>query len=292
MKSSNPRLGILLMILAALVFAFQDGISRHLAERSNVITVVMIRYWFFAAFVVALSASRAGGVARVARTAQPGLQVFRGVLLVAEICVTVLAFVRLGLIGAHAIFAAYPLLVAALAGIVLGEPVGWRRWSAIGVGMAGMLVILRPGFTVISPDALIALVAALMFALYALLTRKAARLDRAETSFFWTGIAGAAAITVVAPFFWQPMTTTGDWLWMAVLCVLGAAGHFLLIKSYEAAEAGVVQPFAYFQLVFVSLIALSLFGEVPDRWTVAGAGLIVGAGLYALIREARLSRSG
>jgi drug/metabolite transporter (DMT)-like permease len=143
--SNNPRLGIMLMILTSFIFALQDGISRHLAENYNVMTVVMIRYWFFAAFVVALSAVRGGGIARVARTAQPVLQIFRGVLLAAEICVTVLAFVLLGLIETHAVFAVYPLLIAALSGPVLGEYVGWRRWTAIGVGLIGVLIILRPG---------------------------------------------------------------------------------------------------------------------------------------------------
>lgn len=92
------------MILISAMFALQDGVSRHLAENYNVITVVMIRFWFFAAFVVALSAAR-GGLRRTARTSQPGLQIFRGLLLVAEICVTVLSFVLLGLIETHAIFA-------------------------------------------------------------------------------------------------------------------------------------------------------------------------------------------
>ncbi|MBA3323871.1 MAG: DMT family transporter [Rhodobacteraceae bacterium] len=289
MTRNNPRLGIALMILTSAIFALQEGVSRHLAETYSVLSVVMIRYWFFAAFVVALSAARGGGVRRVARTAQPGLQIFRGVLLAAEICVTVLSFVLLGLIESHAVFAIYPLLIAALAGPMLGEYVGWRRGAAIGVGLVGVLVILRPGVRVFAPEALIPLVAAFMFALYGLLTRLAARRDSAETSFFWTGVAGAVAISLVAPFWWTPIETAADRLWMAALCATGALGHFLLIKVYEVAEAGVVQPFSYFQLVFVSLIAVTLFDERPDGWTLAGAALILAAGLYTLSREARLS---
>ncbi len=289
MTRDNPRLGIALMILTSAIFAAQDGVSRHLAANYSVMTVVMLRYWFFAAFVVALCAVRGGGLRQVARTAQPGLQIFRGVLLAAEICLTVLSFVLLGLIETHAVFAVYPLLIAALAGPVLGEYVGWRRGLAIAVGLVGVLVILRPGLRVFSPQALIPLVAAFMFALYGLLTRLAARRDSAATSFFWTGVAGAAAITLVAPFWWTPIEGTADMIWMAALCATGALGHFLLIKVYEIAEAGVVQPFSYLQLVFVSIIAVGLFGERPDRWTLAGAALILAAGLYTLAREARLS---
>ncbi|MEL6678687.1 MAG: DMT family transporter [Pseudomonadota bacterium] len=284
MQHSDPKRGIALMLATTLVFAAQDGISRHLAAEYNVILVVMLRYWFFAAFVLAVSSRRPGGIAAVARTEQLGLQIGRGVLLVAEICVMVLAFTLLGLVESHAIFAAYPLLVAALSGPILGEKVGWRRWAAIGVGFVGVLLIIRPGLRVFSPEALVAVASALMFAVYGLLTRYAARRDTAETSFFWTGVAGAAAITLVGPFFWEPMTGP-DALWMLALCVTGALGHFLLIKAYEAAEASSVQPFAYFQLVFASLIGVSVFGEVVDPLTAVGAAVIVGAGLYTFWRE-------
>ncbi len=291
MTGTNNRLGIGLMILTSAVFALQDGVSRHLAENYSVMTVVMIRFWFFAAFVVSLSSVRGGGIRRVARTAQPGLQIFRGVLLVAEICVTVLSFVLLGLIESHAVFAIYPLLVAALAGPVLGEYVGWRRGLAIAVGLIGVLIILRPGMRALSPAAIVPFVGALMFALYGLLTRIAARRDSAETSFFYTGVAGAAAITLVGPFWWTPMQGAADWGWMALLCAMGVTGHFLLIKAYEVAETAVVQPFAYFQLVFVGILGVTLFGESPDRWTLIGTAVILAAGIYTMLREARLRRA-
>ena len=107
-----------------------------------------------------------------------------------------------------------------------------------------MLVILRPGIRVFSPAALVPLAGALMFAVYALLTRLVARRDSASTTFFYTGIAGAVAITLVVPFFWTPMRGAADWLWMGLLCGMAVLGHFLMIKAYEVAEAGVVQPFA------------------------------------------------
>ena len=289
-RRDNPRLGIALMIATSLVFASQDGMSRYLASRYDVVTIVMIRYWFFAVFVIGLALSRKGGIRRVAATARPWLQVTRGLLLAVEICVTVLSFVVLGLIPSHAVFAVYPLLVAALAGPVLGEHVGWRRRVAIGVGLLGILVILRPGAQVMSASALIPFTGALLFAIYAVMTRMAARTDSAETSLFYTGVVGAVAITLVGPFFWTPIHGTWDWFWMLTLCGLGVFGHFLMIKAYEVAEAGTIQPFAYFQLVWVTIMALTLFDERPDPWTVAGAVLILGAGLYTILREARLGK--
>jgi drug/metabolite transporter (DMT)-like permease len=289
MPQHNARLGILLMVATTFVFAVQDGISRHLAGTYNVLMIVMIRYWFFAAFVIAYSAFRRGGVRAVARTRQPALQIFRGLLLVTEICVMVLGFVYLGLVESHAVFAVYPLLIAALSGPILGESVGWRRWLAIGAGFAGVAIILQPGLRVFTPAALIPLTAAFMFALYGLLTRFVARRDNAATSYFWTGVSGAVAISLIGPFFWEPMTGP-DWGWMAVLSVTGALGHFLLIKCLEVAEASTVQPFAYLQLVFASAIGLTVFGEVLRISTAVGAGIIISAGLFALWREQRQRR--
>jgi drug/metabolite transporter (DMT)-like permease len=290
MTRQNTRLGIWLMVLTTMIFAAQDGISRHLAGEYNVFMVVMIRYWFFAAFVIAVAARKAGGIGRAAATEQPLLQGFRGFLLAAEICVMVGAFVLLGLVEAHAIFASYPLIIAALSGPVLGERVGWRRWAAIAVGFVGVLVILQPGIAVFSPAAVVPLAAALMFALYGLLTRYAARKDSAATSFFWTGTVGAVTMTAVGVWFWEPMTGR-DWIWMGILCITGAAGHFTLIKTYEVAEASSVQPFAYLQLVFASSIGLLVFGETLDLNVVIGAGIVVAAGLFTLWR-ARQAEAG
>ena len=284
----NTRLGILLMIATTFVFAVQDGISRHLAGDYNVLMVVMIRYWFFAAFVIALARRQVGSVKAAARTDQPVLQIFRGLLLATEICVMVYAFVLLGLVEAHAIFTCYPLLVAALSGSILGENVGWRRWAAIGAGFIGVLIILRPGFAVFSPAAIVPLASAFMFALYGLLTRYAARRDSTATSFFWTGVVGAVALTPMGLWAWEPMSST-DWIWMAALCVAGVSGHWLLIKTYEVAEASAVQPFAYLQLVFASVIGLTLFQETLELNVVIGVCVVVGAGMFTLWRAQKES---
>lgn len=196
----------------------------------------------------------------------------------------VLGFTYLGLVESHAIFACYPLLIAALSGPILGEQVGWRRWTAIGVGFIGILIILQPGFGVFSPLAIIPAISAFMFALYGLLTRYAARKDSAATSFFWTGTVGAVFMTLIGLWFWEPMTSL-DWVLMAMLCVTGATGHYLLIKCYDVAEASAVQPFAYLQLPFAASLGILVFGEAIRPNVVFGASLIVGAGLFTLWRQ-------
>ena len=285
-QSNNIPLGIILMIATTFVFAIQDGLSRHLAGEYNVLMIVMVRYWFFAVFVLAIAKRQAGGLRAAAKTEQPLVQIIRGVTLALEICVMVAAFTILGLVESHAVFTCYPLLVAALSGPVLGEHVGWRRWAAIGAGFVGVIIILKPGFGVFDVRALIPLLAALMFAFYGLLTRYAARRDSTATSFFWTGTMGGLTMTAIGVWFWEPMTAP-DWGWMLCLCLTGATGHWLLIRCFEVAEASAVQPFAYLQLVFASLIGISLFGETISLNVAIGCVIIVAAGLFTFWRERR-----
>jgi len=124
-----------------------------------------------------------------------------------------------------------------------------------------------------------------------LLTRYAARRDSTATSFFWTGIAGAAVMTIVGIWFWQSMSLA-DWGWMSALCVTGALGHWLLIRCYEVAETSAVQPFAYLQLVFASIVGIVVFSETLRSNVAIGALLITAAGVFALLRERQKTRAG
>ena len=288
MTKQNERLGILLMIITTIVFASQDGLSKYLATEYNVYMVVMIRYWFFAAFVISVSSQNTGGIKRVAKTKSPILQIFRSLILVAEMCITILAFTLLGLAETHAIFASYPLIIAMLSGPILGEYVGWRRWLAICVGFIGILIILNPGNGIFSPYALVPLAGAILFALYGLLTRYVGQYDNSSTSFFWTGVVGSIAMTVVGLNFWDPVSKS-DWSIMLLLSASGVVGHYLLIKCYEVAEASAVQPFAYLQLIWASMIGIIIFGEQITTNVLIGACIIVGAGLFTLWRERKVS---
>ncbi len=291
MVEQNLRRGIAMIVATTVIFALQDAISRHLAGAYNTYMVVMIRYWFFALFVLAVSARQPGGIPRALHAHHPILQTLRGALLVGQIYVMLFAFVHLGLIDTHAVFICYPLMVAALSGPVLGEGVGWRRWTAIGIGFLGVLVILKPGGGVVSAYAWVPLLGAVMFAVYALLTRYVARRDSGDVSFFWTGTVGMIFSTLVGVWFWQPMTGT-DWLWMLLLCFTGVAGHGLLIRAYEIAEASALQPFAYLQLVWGSIIGMTLFGDILRSNVVIGAAIVASAGLFTLWRSHRKAQEG
>lgn len=287
--AGQTRKGILLMCAVSLIFAVQDALSRTLGSGYSPFLIVMLRYWFFAAFVIALMSRQPGGLRVAVRSRRPLIQILRATLLVVEIALMIFSFVRAGLVATHAIFAMCPLLVAALSGPLLGERLGWRRWSAIGVGFLGILVILQPGVRAFSPDALLALAAAFCFATYSVLTRLVARDDSSMVSFFWTCIWGAVGATAMGIWFWEPLRGW-DWGWMAALCVCAAASHWLLIRAYELAEAGVLQPFAYTQLVWVSILGVVIFDERVGANVVIGVAVIVGAGLFTLWRERVRSR--
>ena len=288
MTKQNERLGILLMIITTIVFASQDGLSKYLATEYNVYMVVMIRYWFFAAFVISMSSRRTGGIKLVVKSKSPILQIFRSLILVAEMCITILAFTLLGLAETHAIFASYPLIIAMLSGPILGEYVGWRRWLAICVGFIGILIILNPGNGIFSPYALVPLAGAILFAIYGLLTRYVGQYDDSSTSFYWTGVVGSIAMTVIGLNFWDPVSRS-DWSVMLLLSASGVVGHYLLIKCYEVAEASAIQPFAYLQLIWASMIGIIIFGEQITTNVLIGACIIVGAGLFTLWRERKVS---
>jgi drug/metabolite transporter (DMT)-like permease len=280
----NPRLGIALMIATTVVFAVQDGISRYLAENYNVITVVTIRYMFFMCFVLAFSSRQKGGIRQVASSDQLLLQIGRGLILVAQICVAILSFSTVGLVNFHAVFASYPLMVMALSVPILGEAVGWRRWLAVCVGFCGVLLILKPGTEMFNSASILPVLAAFMMAIYGILTRYAARRDAAETSFFWTAMAGGIAMLCIGPFFWLPPVGS-DWGWMGLLCVTGTGGHYLLIKAFHATKASTIQPFAYLQLVFASSIGILVFADSLDPMLFIGGSIVVSSGLFALQRE-------
>ena len=282
MNRQNTRLGIAQMIAAVFVFTLQDALSKHLAAAYNPLMVVMIRYWVFAAFVLALALRRPGGLRSGIATRHAGLHMARAALLIAEICIIVTSYTLIGLIDTHAVFAVCPLIIVALSGPVLGEKVGLARWLAIAAGLAGVLVILQPGTGVFSAAALLPLASATMFALYSLLTRRATQAEDAFLSLFWSGIFGAGLITGIGLFWWEPMTGA-DWLWMGLYGGLAVFANWLLIRCYEVAEASAVQPFAYFQIVFVSIAGLVVFGETLAPHVVLGAAIVVGAGLVTLL---------
>ena len=282
--TADQRRGIWLMVAAVAAFALQDGFSRHLAGGYNTLMVVMIRYWVFAGFVLFLALRRREGFRAAIRSHHPVAHGFRATLLVAEICAIVWGYTLIGLIESHAVFAICPLLVAALSGPFLGERISLQRWLTIAAGLLGVLIILQPGSGVFRLAALLPLASAIMFASYSVLTRLTTRDEGTFPAFFWPGIIGAVLMTGIGLPFWQNIAAS-DWLPLAFYCALSVLSHWLLLKCYEATEAARVQPYAYLQIVFVSIIGMTVFGETLALRVIIGTAIIVAAGLYTLWQD-------
>ena len=283
-EGNQVRFGIILMIVATLSFALQDGLSRFLAGNYNVYMIVMIRYWFLFILVVFVASRSQKGLLKTASTNFLLLQILRGILLAFEIIVSVHAFVYIGLINTSAIFSSYPLIATLLSIPILKEVIGWKKFTAILCGFLGVLLILRPGSSIFSLYMFLPVCSAFAFAIYAILTRYVSKMDSPETSFFWTGLVGIIAMTGVGVWFWEQPNAI-DWLWILLLCIFSTLGHFLLIKSYDLAAVSIVQPFSYFHLIFISFIGFSMFSEPLTLNIILGSIIVICTGIFTLKRQ-------
>lgn len=285
-SSRNPTLGIWLMVAAVAAFAAQDAFAKHLAGTYSTQMIIMIRYWVFAGFVILLALQRAEGFRAAIRSARLPAHLVRSCLLVAEICLIVWGYTQIGLINSLAVFSVCPLLIVALSGPILGEAISWQRWAAVAVGLVGVLIILRPGVGVFSWAAFLPLAAALLFAVYSVLTRLTTRDEPTFPAFFWPGVIGALLMTALGVPHLTPMVPQ-DAGFLAVYCGLSILSHWLLLKCYEQVEASRVQPYSYLQLVFVTGIGMAVYGETLELPVAIGSVIVVAAGLYALSLERR-----
>lgn len=279
----NRLTGIGLMCGAVLCFAFLDAIAKYLNGYMDTLQVVWARYT--GAFVLALFIFNPVSRPGLLRTKRPVLQLVRSAMLLGSTIMNFLAFRYLQLDQALAILFSTPFLVAILAGPFLGEWIGWRRWLAILLGFAGVLLVTRPGAGGIHWAALYSLGSAVFYALYIVATRILSKSDTSDTTLFYSNLVGAVAMLPVLPFVWQ--TPENPWIvfLMVAFGAFGSFGHYLLIVAHRLAPASVLAPFIYTQLVWATAFGYFVFGDVPSRWTIAGASIVIASGLYLLHRE-------
>ena len=273
----NNALGALFILLATLCYASMDAISKFLVADYAVIQIMWVRCALI--FLFSWIIIRRQGLAKALRSQRPWLQFARSLILLIESAIFVLAFRYLPLADAHALAATSPLMVIALGVLFLGEKAGLARWLAVAVGFAGVLLIIQPGLRAIDWPVLLPLIGAVLWAIYQILTRLAARHDSPDTSLIWAAVVPLIATTFVGPIGWQWPTATA-WILMAVISAIGAVGNYAMIKALDHAEAGAVQPYNYTLLVWATVLGVVMFGDFPDGWTILGAAIVVASGLY------------
>jgi drug/metabolite transporter (DMT)-like permease len=280
--------GIGLMCSALLCFAGLDASAKWVNQYVDPLQTVWARY----AVSVALVALFVNPYTTpgVSRTRRPWLQAGRSLLLLASTALNFFALQYLQLAEAIAIQFMTPFLVALLAGPVLGEWVGPRRLAAISVGFLGVLVITRPGLGGLHPAAFLSALGSVCYAFYGISTRILAAHDSSRTTMFYSGIAGVAIMTPIVPFVWSAPPSGLGWALLFAVGAFGAVGHWLLILAHARAPAPILSPFIYTQIIWMIGLGWLVFGQWPDAWTMAGAGVVVASGLYLLYREQVRSR--
>ena len=276
------------MCAAGFCFVMLDVCAKYLTREIHVVEIIWGRYTFHALFMILLLGPRYG--LGLVRTQRLGLQVTRSLLLLAATGFFFTALKHIPLADATTVAFVNPLLVTALAVPLLGERVGLRRWAAVLVGFIGVIVVLRPGLGVMHWAAVLPLGMATCLAFYQIFTRMLVAGETPYATLFYTALVASLVASLAVPFFWQTPSTE-VWLILVMMGLIGGVGHYFMIKALEFAPAAVVAPFAYVNLIWVTIAGFVFFADLPDRLTVLGALLIVGSGLYIVFREHRLRRA-
>ncbi|MFC5505660.1 DMT family transporter [Bosea massiliensis] len=276
-------IAIALICGAVLFFALLDTSAKWLSAYMDPVQIVFARYAGSMVLVLMLLNpwSRPG----VLRTQRPVLQGVRSLLLLGSTMLNFVAVKYLQLAETVSIMFASPLLVALVAGPMLGEWPGPRRLAAIAVGFIGVLVITRPGFGGLHPAAILSVFGCICYSFYALATRQLAAFDPPETTMVYSGVAGTVAMLPLIPFFWSMPQTPVVWAILLGTGLIGGFGHWLLILAHRLAPATVLAPFIYSQIIWMIALGWFVFGQFPDGWTFAGATIVIASGLYLLYRE-------
>lgn len=264
------------------LFSAVDTIAKVLTETMHPLQIVWSRQLGLLIGILVVLAVR--GLS-ILHTRNPGLQIARGAMAAGSACLFVYAISFVPLADAVAVTFVAPFLVTMIGALVLREPVGVRRWSAVALGFVGVLIVTRPGMGVVHPAVLLVLLAALLFALRQILSRMVARADPIITTVAYTAITASALMTIPLPFVWQTPTTSFELILLVSLALLAALAEIFVIKALDVADAVVVAPVHYSILIWATLYGFFVFDQLPDFWTWAGASIIIATGVYTLYRE-------
>jgi drug/metabolite transporter (DMT)-like permease len=282
-QNDSLRAGIAWMLVAAFLFVCQDALARLLLATYPATEVAFVRYAIHMVFVAALIASRDP---RLMISRRPILQLARSGFLLAATLLVMAALPIMPLVDVSAVVWIAPVLVTALAFFLLGERVSLRGWLCVLTGLAGVWLIVSQAGIDLTPAMVVPFLAALANALYQIATRMLRGSDAPLTTLFYTGVVGTFVCAVFLPFV-MILPDLSDAGLMALLGGFGILSHFCLIRAFTAAPANLVAPFGYTSLVWAGLFSLFLFSEMPGSQTLAGAALIVGAGLALFMNASK-----
>ncbi|ANF24370.1 DMT family transporter [Stutzerimonas stutzeri] len=285
-NSHRPLLGVSLILVSCLTLASHDGLSKYLTQLYPVFLVIWARYMAQTVLMLTLFTPRMGR--RVFLTLRPKLQICRGLSLVSVSMLFISGLSYIPLAEATAVIFLTPLLVT-IASALLGEQVSRAQWLAVGCGLIGVMIIVRPGGALFTPAILLPFGAALSFTVYQLITRRLSATDHPVTSNFITSVVGSLVMSVLVFFNWQT-PTLHDALMMAALGAMAMSGHLLLTNAFRFASAAALAPFTYSQIIFAGVVGLVAFGHTPDFGAIVGMAIIIASGLVMAYVQGRQPR--
>ncbi len=281
--SQKPLLGIALMVGAMLVFPFLDVVAKFLGNDGvPVVQIVWARLTFGLLLVAPILYAREGIQSFVPR--DPKLNMLRAFFIVVSTICFFGALRFQGVAETLAIYFVQPLLITALAPVMLGEKVGFRRWSAVAIGFIGVLIIIRPGLLSLNWGVALSLLAGLGSAISLLLTRKLAGGSSAMANTFYTSLFGTVFASVCVVFVWET-PNLHQFMMFVLLAAIGTVGNYLTIKAMEHAEASLIAPLGYTEMINAVLAGWYFFGDFPDGWTFVGVAILIACAIYISFRE-------
>jgi drug/metabolite transporter (DMT)-like permease len=290
-RTATPQtlLGIAFMLAAMAILPFIDVLAKYLGQAGVPILIVVWARALFGGLMTLPFALRVEG-ARAFVPQRPLHHLARAVLLFGATFLFFTALKHLPIADALAIFFVNPLVIVVLSALVLREKVGPRRWAAVAVGFLGTLIIIRPGMVEMNPGTLYALGAGVALGSYFVMTRAIAGAADAMVLTFQTSAIGAGLMTLALPFLWHAPTPV-QWAMLAGLGVIATLGHVLITKAYEQAEASLLAPLAFTEIIMATVVGWWFFGDLPDNWTVLGVTILVASAIYISVRERRVGRT-
>lgn len=284
----NVLNGMLLMCLGVVLFTIMDALAKWQSERYDVLQIVFFRSLFGA--VPMLPLLLRGGVRRLLYTRRPGLHLVRGLIGTLSLITFFLAYRNLELADAIVLSFVSPLFMTALSVPILGEAVGWRRWSAILVGFLGVVVMVQPGGDLFTLMALLPIAGAFTYALVGVTIKILSRTEESVTIVFYFSVFATLISGLAMPFVWVTPATIDDWVGQISIGLIGGVAQLAMTQAFRQAPVSVVAPFDYTAIIWATLLGYWFWDDLPGAWTWAGAALVVGSGLYILHRETRLAR--
>ncbi len=276
---------IALMCIAVTLFSCLDATAKYLLAHSNLPTAEVVWMRFIGQVLLMAAILGPAALPGLLRTRRLGLQIFRSFLMAATTAGNFIAVGYLRLDQTVSIAFLAPLVVAALAGPILGEYVGWKRALAIVAGFVGILIVVHPGFAEVHWAFAASFVAMLAYALFMIVTRILSPYDPPLVTLFYAMLVGVVGGAIAAIPQWVWPTEAWQWLALASLGAFGGLGHYLLIFAYRYAPASSVSPFLYFQILSMVTLGYVVFGDVPDAWSLLGSAVVIASGVYLVHRE-------